>query len=124
MSEATDEITNTQDFIDIRDVIERVEYLENEESLEDQDELTSLKNLLDECRGNGGDHQWQGDWYPVTLIRDSYFEDYAQEMAEDIGAIASNAVWPLQCIDWEEAARLLQQDYTTADFNGETYWYR
>lgn len=61
-----------------------------------------------------------------TLIRDSYFEEYAQDLAEEIGATDSNAArgWPLNCIDWEQAARELKMDYTSADFDGVTYWYR
>jgi len=65
------------------------------------------------------------DWeHGETLIRDSHFEDYAQELADDIGAINSDAVWPNNCIDWERAARELQQDYTSIDFDGVTYWAR
>lgn len=63
-------------------------------------------------------------WYPVTLIRDSYFEQYARDLAEDIGAIPDDAQWPCTCIDWEQAARELQQDYTTIDFDGVDYWTR
>jgi len=72
----------------------------------------------------GGDEQWEGAWYPVTLIRDSYFENYAQELADGIGAINSDARWPNNCIDWARAARELQADYTSVDFDGETYWCR
>lgn len=48
----------------------------------------------------------------------------AQELAEDIGAIDSDAVWPNNCIDWERVARELQMDYTAVDFSGVTYWTR
>ena len=126
----TKPISNTEDIIDIRDVMARVEYLADADDVdtdaesEDQQELASLTALLEECRGNGGDEQWRGDWYPLTLIRDSYFTDYAQELAEDIGAIDPNATWPLNCIDWEQAASELQTDYTSVDFDGTTYWYR
>ena len=54
----------------------------------------------------------------VTLIRDSYFVTYAQGFAEDIGAIPSEWTWPTTCIDWERAARELQMDYTSVQFNG------
>jgi len=87
-------------------------------------ELQTLETLLDKCAGNGGDEQWEGVWYPITLIRDSYFRDYAEELAEDIGAINANATWPNNCIDWDRAARELQADYTSVDFDGETYWTR
>jgi hypothetical protein len=123
-------IDKYDDLIDIRDVIARVEEIEefkesegliNEEAAE---ELIALQALLEECKGNGGDEQWRGDWYPISLIRDSYFKDYAQELAEEIGAINANASWPNNCIDWDQAARELQIDYTSIDFDGVTYWVR
>jgi len=127
------DITSSDDLIDVRDVIARYEQLEGElETTEDMDgtdsdereELATLRELLDELKGNGGDEQWQGDWYPVTMIRDSYFEDYAQELAGDIGAVNSDTTWPNNYIDWEQASRELQQDYQTVEFQGVTYWYR
>jgi hypothetical protein len=57
-----------------------------------------------------------------VLIRDSYLETYAKELAEGIGAISPDAVWPVNCIDWEKAVEQLKQDYTSVDFEGETYW--
>ncbi len=57
----------------------------------------------------------------ATLIRDSYFKEYAQELAEDTGAINKDARWPTNCIDWEEAASELKQDYTEVDFDGVPY---
>jgi hypothetical protein len=59
-----------------------------------------------------------------TLIAGSYFKEYAQELAEDIGAINKSNEWPNYCIDWERAARELKIDYTSVDVNGETYWFR
>lgn len=118
-----DEITNNDDILDSRDVIARIEYLrelvQTEEATdEDIDELATL----DELARQGED---VADWPDgLTLIRDSYFEDYAQEFAEDIGAINADASWPNNCIDWEQAARELQVDYTSLDFNGVTYWAR
>jgi antirestriction protein len=87
-------------------------------------ELEQMQALLEECKGNGGDEQWRGDWYPVTLVRDSYFQEYAQELAEDIGAINADATWPNNGIDWEHAARELRMDYTGVEFDGQTYYCR
>lgn len=82
-------------------------------------ELKALTELADQCEG------YADDWkYGATLVRDSYFEDYAQELAEDIGAIDRNASWPYTCIDWERAARELRMDYTSVEFDGVTYWVR
>lgn len=84
----------------------------------DGQELKALEELESEASGCS-------DWtYGETLIRDSYFEDYARELAEDIGSISKDASWPNNHIDWEEAADALKQDYTSVDFDGVTYWIR
>lgn len=82
-------------------------------------EYETLKTLAEECAG------YAPDWkYGETLIRDSYFKEYAQQLAEDIGAIDRNAAWPMCCIDWDQAAEELKQDYTSVDYDGVTYWIR
>lgn len=88
------------------------------------DELAELESLLNDLKGMGGDHQFEGDWYPASLIRDSYFKDYAQELAEDIGAIPADAKWPNNCIDWDQAARELQYDYSAVYIGDIAYWCR
>lgn len=92
---------------------------------DEREELKTLEDFLEECKGNGGDHQWEGDWYPVTCIRESYFKEYAMELADDIGAIKPGEhSWPYTCIDWDQAARELRMDYTGVDFDGVTYYVR
>lgn len=127
----TREITNSDDVIDVRDVIARYEYLEASrgQAIEEADtdllnEFDALDKLLDELEGNGGDEEWRGSWYPITLVRDSYFEDFARQEAEDLDLIKADASWPNNCIDWDQAARELQIDYTSTEFDGVTYWYR
>lgn len=84
-------------------------------------ELAQLEELLDEMKGYGGDHQWEGAWYPVTLIRDSYFEDAMDELLEDIGDLPKDLPSYLTItVDY----KALQQDYSTVEFDGVTYWYR
>jgi len=114
------------DVIDSRDVIARIEELENDRNDENAGllerevaELEALTALADEA--SDYTDEWQDG---AVLIRDSYFEDYAQELAESIGAIDSTATWPNNCIDWERATRELQMDYTEVDFDGVTYWIR
>lgn len=60
---------------------------------------------------------------PIMIDSDD-FEEYAQELAEDIGAIDRNSVWPNNCIDWEKAADELQYDYSSVDIDGKTYYFR
>ncbi len=122
------------DILDVRDIIARVEELESElqgetpdgttwEGTEEAEELTALRVFLEELAGAGGDEQWRGDWYPVTLIRESYFVDYVQELLEDCGDIPKNLPHYIH-IDWERTARDIRVDYSGADFHGVTYWYR
>jgi hypothetical protein len=142
-------VSNTQDVIDSRDILERIEELETElqdahegceeepaqtfdqwlkDVSEDDDatmqdaakELLILRALVEEIDQNAGDRARDG----VGLIRDSYFETYAREMAEDIGAIGRDAPWPACHIDWEAAADALKQDYSSIDYDGVEYWVR
>jgi DNA repair exonuclease SbcCD ATPase subunit len=88
--------------------------------IDEQNELKNLENLRDEIGERHGEINDEGG--PFVHAND--FEEYAQELAEDIGAIDRNASWPNSCIDWERAARELQMDYTSVDWDGDTYYYR
>lgn len=117
------------DIIDVRDIIARVEEIMDGGCDEDgntphDEELAALTAILADLQGMGGDEQWRGHWYPITLIRDSYFRTYAEELADDCGLIPRDAAWPLTCIDWEQAARELRYDYSGVDIEGVTYWTR
>jgi hypothetical protein len=143
----TTQFSNSDDVIDSRDIIERIEYLsvydyqvcpecsctfgdihnegcsepEPVDNLteEDKEELKILDALQDQCEG------YASDWrHGATLIRDSYFKEYAQELAEDLGMINHTWSWPYTCIDWERAADELKQDYTEVDYDGVAYWVR
>lgn len=134
MNTKTREISNSDDIIDSRDVIERIEYLRDEieaaeipdndiggpnDTMQDErEELARLEALAEDGEGCA-------DWrHGETLIRESYFEEYAQQLAEDIGAIPNDAQWPCTCIDWEQAARELRMDYSEIDFDGTAYLVR
>lgn len=106
------------DILDSRDLIERLEELEAEETLEEdeKDELEAIKELAD-C----GIEDWE---YGAALIHEDYFTEYAQELAEDIGAIDRNASWPMPYIDWDEAANALKPDYICVKYLGEWYYVR
>lgn len=99
------------------DALEQVEPLTEEEA----EELAKLEEILSDLCGNGGDEQWNGDWYPVTLINESYFEEAMDELLEDIGDIPKNIPSYLKIVVDYDA---LKMDYTSTDINGETYWYR
>ena len=124
---------NTEDIIDLRNVIARVEEIEGELDAADDDaadepdvidlkeELATLEAFLEECKGNGGDYQWRGDWYPVTAIRDSYFEEAMDSMLEENGDIPSN-IPPYLTITVDYDA--LMRDHIGVEFDGVTYYVR
>ena len=145
-------ISNSDDIVDSRQVMERIEELQSEkdthndalaaeleadkdpeydettgariipptweeENPEDAAELASLLELAED--GENATSDWN---YGATLIRDSHFKTYAQDFAEEIGAINKDASWPNTCIDWDEAAEELQQDYSSVEWDGVTFW--
>lgn len=122
------DISNRADIIDVRDIIERVEELRDTDPVEredeEQQELETLEALLLDLKGNGGDEQWEGDWYPITLIKDSYFTEYAKELAEELTSSEARNNWPFNHIDWRRAASELQVDYSMVEYDGADYWYR
>jgi len=111
--------TDTDECLDLEDTVRgTASELEEWDQSDKANELKALQALADEASGSP-------DWtYGEALIRDSYFKRYAQELADDIGAVPDNLSWPCMCIDWEQAARELQMDYMSVDFDGITYWIR
>jgi len=118
-SQLTD-FSNSDDIIDSRDIIARIQDLEDIDE-PDEDEVEELQVLRDLAEEASSSPDWQ---YGESLIRNSYFKEYAQELAEDIGAITHSETWPLNCIDWEQAARELKYDYSPLMYDGIEYWIR
>jgi hypothetical protein len=114
--------TPYDDIINSRDVIEAIQYLT--ETGEDPEGLLALTKFANEAK------DYAEDWeYGEALIRDSYFVEYAQGLAEDCGYLKPSSVsgqmaWPYTFIDWQRAAAELQMDYAGVDFAGVTYWVR
>lgn len=104
-----DAINNYEDSEDekIVDMLEAIEY-HGEEIVE----------AYAECFG------WE--YTTKDAIDDSYSgkydsdEEFAQEMAEQLGDINKDINWPHSCIDWERVARELMYDY--CEHNG--YYFR
>jgi hypothetical protein len=71
-----------------------------ERSEDESEELQALTALNADAEG------YSPDWrHGETLIREDMFEDYARELADDIGALKDTDKWPLNHIDWEAAAK-------------------
>ena len=141
----TNAISNLDDTIDSRDVIARIEELEdkfneyNEDMIEaahvegrkipdpltiedwadlfeEGEELQELKVLA----AQGEDYA--PDWkYGALLIHEDYFETAMDEMLEDCGDIPRDLPsWMTITYDYDA----LKMDYTTIDFDGQTYYIR
>ena len=83
-----------------------------------QGELEMLEELQGEAEG------YASDWHHgVTLVRDSYWTQYCQELLDDCGDVPKDLPSYI-VIDWGRTADNLQADYTSVDFAGVTYWVR
>lgn len=87
---------------------------------EERKELEKLEALKDEI----GERRGKIDEGNGPFVHEYDFAEYAQELAEDIGAIDRNVSWPLTCIDWTAAANELRADYTEITWEGASYLYR
>lgn len=76
-------------------------------------DLSALQSEAENCTS-----EWRDG---ASLIRDTYFVEYAQQFAEDIGAIKDDQGWPYDHIDWEAAADALKMDYSSVTFAGVDY---
>lgn len=108
---------------DAGEALNKAEAALSEWDSDNGEELRELAELIEELRGaGGGDHQWEGDWFPSELIAEDDFEEYARDLAEDCYSIPDT--WPHRCIDWEQAARELAQDYSEVEYQGKSYYWR
>ena len=113
------------DFKEKYETPESEELSDEEFSWEWEDEVGSdadeLKNLID-LREQFG-REWNNG---IAFVKDSYFEEFAEDEADQLGYFGncSKNDWPYNCIDWRQAASQLQNDYSSVEFDGETYWYR
>ena len=107
------------DVFDTRDLIQALEDLEDSDDLDEQLERAQLVELANVLSDYAEDYK-----YGATVVADSYFEEYARQLAEDCGMIDRDVSWPQTCIDWAQAARELQSDYTAIEWMGLTYWTR
>lgn len=95
-----DEITIYDDHIDSRDVQTRAEWLVEQIKRDtnndlpwnesDHEELELLEKLKKDYIEYYGESSWE---FGAQFIRDSYLEDYAQELGESCGLVQDGARW-------------------------------
>jgi hypothetical protein len=128
----TTTIMNDQDIIDSRDIIDRIEELKElieGEGCEDACTEYKLELAMLEDLAKQGESE-SSDWiHGETLIRRSYFVDYTEELINDCYEMPKqmhSGDWPFRhmTIDYEAAAKELEQDYASIDFDGVEYLIR
>lgn len=138
--------TKHDNIIDSRDVIEHLEELTEERDMlqdalnyaeatdESDEDITTARIELESWLEDNEEElkelealaeqgaQYIADWaHGAILINEDYFTEYAKELAYDIGAVGRDDGWPTNCIDWDEAAEELKQDYTELSFGGQVF---
>jgi hypothetical protein len=126
------------DYFDSRDVQERIDELEleietNQKNLTELDEAAAIEelteetaelreelNILQAVKDDVDSSEWPDG---MTFIRTDEFENYARELAEDIGTISKDSSWPIYHIDWAAATEELAQDYSIATLGDYDYYY-
>lgn len=114
-----------ESIMDSREIQKRIDELEselddkNELTDEDRDELETLNLLKDSAISYG----WE---YGITFIHEDYFTEYTQELIEEccfVDGVDWNR-WPYCCLDYEEAADELKNDYDAVEIDGVTMYWR
>lgn len=82
------------------------------------EEFVKLRDFADEAEG------YADDWlHGSTIIRESYFTEYAEQMVKDIGDMPDETPGYI-AIDWDATAENLKVDYTEIEHDGTTYLVR
>jgi len=111
--EALDEDDDrTEAFEAVADALDALQTFLTDDGL--QDELKELRELRDEIP------EWQ---HGEALVPVDDWEEYVQELLEDCGTLPKDLPWYV-VIDWTATAENIAQDYSTIDYQGETYYFR
>lgn len=88
-----------------------------------QDEVDEYRTITEFCEEI--DSYCPDFEYGVSIIHEIYFEDYCRELVEDIGDLPRNLPEYIENnIDWSGVAHDLKVDYSEAEYNGDTYYFR
>lgn len=127
-------IDGSEDTLDSRDIIKRIEELETSLGDSDkypEDEFRDMALELEALKSLAREGENAPDWnHGETLIRDSYFEEYTEQLIDDcypeVSKALSSGEWPMRHLklDIEDAAQELKADYFDVEFAGVTYWIR
>ena len=133
LDERLDELKALRDAVD--DAQEALDAFPADAERQPDDEIDHAEAALDSARDAFGTDERKelaeleelesevSEWSDGnTLIPESEFTDYCRELLEDCGDIPKDLPHYV-VIDWEATADNLKADYSTAEFQGETYLY-
>lgn len=115
LSELKEELEGETDEEEHKDIKAQIESAEKELEEWGDDEYKALKAFWDDIEG----YVSEGE----TLIRDSHFADYAREYCNDVFGMSEIPDLLQNNINWEGVAEDLQADYSSAEWDGITYWF-
>ena len=94
--------------------VDKLEKLEADFDEDEQKELAELESLSEEI----------SDWKDgATMVPESEFVDYCQELLEDCGDLPRNLPNYI-AIDWDKTADNIRADYSEVEYQGTTYLVR
>lgn len=99
------------------DLYDELQELNDRQQNEDQ---TDPLDEIDEARLTALDELFQTIDEDTYLIKESEFEDYARELAEELSDLGSLSMY----IDWSHYAADMVADYSVVEFEGDTYYFR
>ena len=93
-----------------------------EEELNTSEIEIDRKKAIEELKNETKNYGWE---HGIIFISEFEWRDYCKDMAIDCGYISRMTNNPLEhCVDWDEWADLVKNDYSEIEFEGSTYHYR
>ena len=109
--------------LEIPDSYEEIEFI-NEEAFTQAYEgvIKNHKEITDFCEEL---ENYGGFEHGESIISEDYFTEYSKELCNDAGYVPDNLPTFIENnIDWSGVADDLRVDYTTTDYQGQTYLMR
>lgn len=103
------------------DLLSKLSEYFNSIDMSSDDRREDIESLLENLT-DGGDVQYQGEWYPDRLIAENNFTDYIKELVSECYNL--DDVPNFVEINWEATACNCKIDYSAILINGTTYYYR
>jgi len=105
---------NTDEFEAVKQARQALEEFDKYDN--DGGDLKKLVALRDDV----GSSEWIDG---IDLINEDYWVEYVEEMLKDIGDLPSDIPYCI-AIDWEQTAENIRVDYSSVEYDGDTFYFR